>query len=82
MGYLVFAFVAAAITATMQGFRIGRWQWIAAALGGPVIGLAIGVLKRLVSRTDLRRWVLAGSLLTLSLTVAGARCAMCFFVGG
>jgi hypothetical protein len=54
---------------------------IAAAVGGFAIGLGVGLLKHLVTRTDLRRWMLFGSVATLALTVAGAQCAMCFFVG-
>ena len=64
----------------MQGFGIGSLQWIEAAVGGPTLGLVVGSLKRLVSSADLRRWVLVGSLVTLALTWAGAKCAMCFFV--
>jgi hypothetical protein len=81
MTYLFFALVAGAVTATMQGFGVGSWHWIGAAVGGPAVGLGVGVLKRLVASADLRRWALVGSLATLALTVAGARCAMCFFVG-
>jgi hypothetical protein len=65
----------------MQGFGVGSWHWIAAAVGGPVLGLGVGLLKRVFSHTELRRWVLVGALATLALTVAGAQCAMCFLVG-
>ena len=81
MVYLAFAAVIAAVTATMQGFGIGTPHWIGAAVGGPVLGLGVGLLSRLVWRSHLSRWVLVGSLVTLALTVAGAQCAMCFFVG-
>jgi hypothetical protein len=79
--YLALAFVVGAVTASMQGFGVGSLHWIEAAVGGPVLGLGFGLLTRLVKRTNLPGWLLAGSLLTLALTVAGARCAMCFFVG-
>jgi hypothetical protein len=81
VAYLLLALVAGAVTATMQGFGVGSWHWIGAAFGGPAVGLVVGLLKRIVSHADLRRWVLLGSLATLGLTVAGAQCAMCFFVG-
>jgi hypothetical protein len=64
----------------MQDFGVGSLHWIEAAAGGPALGLGVGLLTRLVKRTDLPGCLLAGSLLTLGLTVAGARCAMCFFV--
>ena len=80
MAYLAVAALVAAVTATMQGFGVGTIHWVAAAAGGPVVGLALGLLKRVVSRTDVTRWVLLGSLATLALTLAGAQCAMCFFV--
>jgi len=81
MVYLFFALVVGAVTAAMQGFGVGSLHWIEAAVGGPVLGLGIGLLMRLVRRTDLSRWLLIGSLATLALTVAGAQCAMCVFVG-
>jgi hypothetical protein len=78
--YVSLALIAGAISATVQGFSVGRQSWFAAAVGGPVFGLVLGALKRLVSHTHLERWVLVGSLLTLAVTLAGAQCAMCFFV--
>jgi hypothetical protein len=79
--YVALAFTVGAITASMQGFGVSSLHWIEAALGGPALGLGIGLLMRLVKPTYLTRWALAGSLLTLALTIAGAKCAMCFFVG-
>lgn len=81
MAYLALAFVLSAVTGSLQGFGVGSLHWIEATAGGPALGLGIGLLMQLVRRTDLPRCVLAGSLLTLGLTVAGAQCAMCVFVG-
>lgn len=81
VAYLVVAAVLAAITATKQGFHVGSLHWIGAAVGGPVLGLGVGLLTRIVWRSRLWLCVLVGSLVTLVLTVAGAQCAMCFFIG-
>lgn len=81
VAYLAVAAVIAAITAATQGFHVGSLHWLEAAVGGPVLGLAVGLMTRFVWRSHLSRWVLVGSLVTLALTVAGAQCAMCFLVG-
>lgn len=80
MAYLAVAAVIADVTATKQGFHVGSLHWLEAAVGGPVLDLGVGLLVRLVWRSHLTRWVLVGSLVTFALTVAGARCATCFFV--
>ena len=79
--YIGLALIAGSVTATAQGFGLGGRHWLFAAVGGPAFGLGAGLLKRLVSHTDVPRWMMLGSLTTLALTLAGAKCAMCVFVG-
>ncbi len=79
--YLAVSLLAGTATATAQGFSVGSGHWAAASLGGPVFGLALGNAIRMVRNTDPWRWALVGAVATFAVTLVGARCAMCFFVG-
>lgn len=78
--YVIGALALGGLTATLQGFGIGGSHWLAAAIGGPVTGLAVGGAVRLFAATNLLRWTFWMSAAVLGLTVLGAQCAMCWFV--
>ena len=85
--YLVASFVLSGLTASLQGFPFGAAHWAEAALGAPLVGMLLGATMWLVMRRKRRSlavvpaWMFAVSLATLVLTLTGARCAICIFVG-
>ena len=78
--YLIGALALGGLTATLQGFGIGGTHWLAAAIGGPVTGLAVGGAVRLFAATNPLRWTFWVSVAVLGVTLFGAQCAMCWFV--
>jgi hypothetical protein len=79
--YVIGALALGGLTATMQGFGIGSGHWLAAGIGGPLTGLGVGGAVRLFAGTNVLRWTFWMSVAVLALTVLGAQCAMCWFVG-
>jgi hypothetical protein len=79
--YLIGALALGGLTATLQGFGIGSSHWMAAAVGGPITGLAVGVAVHWFAATNLLRWTFWMSAAALVITAMGAKCAMCWFVG-
>ena len=79
--YVIGALALGGLTATMQGFGVGSGHWIAAAIGGPITGLGVGSAVRFFAATNVLRWTFWMSVAVLLVTVLGAQCAMCWFVG-
>jgi len=87
LAYLAASFVLSGITASIQGFPLGATHWVESAVGTPLAGLLLGATMWLAMRRKRRSvavvpaWMFAASLAALVLTLTGARCAICIFVG-
>jgi hypothetical protein len=54
-----------AVTATAHGFVTGRADWFGAASLGPLLGLAIGAVRRSYRPTSLSQWMFWFSIVAL-----------------